>query len=139
MKLKIGQLCSSIVETFPSSRLVYLKQHAGSTRWEKQTICKTDVTLVISVQFNYKFLNFPTWSRCSIIHVYHEHIEGFNYQCANLCQNSFWRQNVPLSLTDPTVFKRSHFLYGESTRMGCLWQSKLIKPIWTTINVLEFK
>ena len=33
-----------------------IRQHAGSTRWLKQTICKAGVTVVISVQFDYKGL-----------------------------------------------------------------------------------
>ena len=35
-------------------------------RYAKQKTCKTDVTIVISVQFDCKFLSLPTWSSCGI-------------------------------------------------------------------------
>ena len=74
MQLRIGQLCSSINEAFPSCWLVYLGQDIGS-RWSKPKACKTDVIVIISAQFDSNFSIFQLGPAAAY----------------RSCQNSLWK------------------------------------------------
>ena len=56
--LKIGQLCSSIVQAVPKHRFVDLRQSAETTRQAKQKTCKRDVTVKNRFMFDIKFYFF---------------------------------------------------------------------------------
>ena len=101
--------------------------------------CKTDITVAISVQFDYKFLKFPIWSRCGTYVIKKNRVLATNVPiCAEIYSGEKSFHFIGQVLRSPSC-QTSNMAVIRGEGASGKASSYCTKPIRTTINVLKFK